>query len=104
MKKLALAMTLAATTASATADLSQPEMGTVTFVKGQYQLVGVDKQTPLTGLSMQRLRQFEGQQVKVSGEYRDNGALDIYRLYSKKNDQFVVSYDWETVDADLYNN
>ena len=104
MKKLALALTLAGATMTASADLSQPEIGTVTFIKGQYQLVGVEKQTPLTGLSMQRLRQFEGQQVKISGEYRDNGSLDVYRLYSKKNDQFIVAYDWETVDADLYSN
>lgn len=104
MGRLLSALALAGAALPAMADMSQPELGTVTFIKGQYQLVANDKQTPLTGLSLQQLRQYEGQQVKVAGEVRENGALEVYRLYSKQEGQFVVSYDWEAVDAELYNN
>lgn len=104
MRRLLCALALTGAALPAMAEMSQPELGTVTFIKGQYQLVDSEKQTPLTGLSLQQLRQYEGQQVKVAGEYRENGSLEIYRVYSKQNDQFVVSYDWETVDAELYGN
>ncbi len=108
MKKLLLACALVGATAGvstvANAEAIQPQSGTVTFIKGQYQLVNENKRTPLTGLSLQHLRQYEGQQVKVSGELRDNGALEIYKMYRKLDDQFVVAYDWEKLDAELYSN
>ena len=104
MRRLFCALALSSAALPTMADMTQPKLGTVTFAKGQYQLVDSEKQTPLTGLSLQQLRQYEGQQVKVAGEYRDNGSLEIYRVYSKQDNQFVVSYDWETVDAELYGN
>ena len=104
MKKLLAASLLAGLATSASADMKQPQSGTVTFIKGQYQLVTENKRTPLTGLSLQHLRQYEGQKVKISGEIRDNGALEIYKMYRKLDDQFVVAYDWEKVDAELYSN
>jgi len=98
----AMALALALSGPVMASGLSTVE-GKVVFEKGQY-LLKAGKQThKLTGLSLQQLRQYEGRSVKVAGEASDN-TLEIYKVFTKTENGYEASYDWEVVNQELYAN
>ena len=88
---------------AAHADMVEVE-GIIAFDKGNYQLVSVDNTQTLTGLSLDELRAFEGTSVVISGEMTDKNKLEIYKVQQSVQGEMITAYDWDLVDAELYEN
>jgi len=99
MKKIIMATIALAFSIGAMASEMTILEGKVSFDKGQYQIDNVK----LTGLSLSELRQYEGQEVKISGE-KTHEHLNIYKVFMKTENGYETSYDWDVVNSEQYEN